>query len=219
MQFVCTRVFCFFEVFQGIFIFFVSPRTDVLPPLTPVPAAGSGAGHYPPQLRLRQQPQNHPALGGASARAGGLQHPPQEVHLGTLQVKRSHFPTTPASCRPDLILAVDGMAKPFCLLSSWRSLFSAGNPWNTLHSQVLGTAGLQRVAFTIRVYLPRWCVCCSRKCRRVASSAGGKERKDPAHDARGGKSPGWMFSVKRFCSVRAGLGKQKCPESVCWPLL
>lgn len=57
-----------------------------------LPPAGGGARHHPPQPRLRQQPQDHPAIGGTSARPGGLQHPPQEIHLGTLQVEPPFHP-------------------------------------------------------------------------------------------------------------------------------
>lgn len=53
--------------------------------------AGGGARHNPSQPRMCQQPQDHPAVGGTFARAGGLQHPPQEVHLSSIQVETGQF--------------------------------------------------------------------------------------------------------------------------------
>lgn len=80
----CTRVglsyyclcLCFFVSFSSLvlsnLIVTNSRFRFVLCCRRPPVLAGGGAGHHPSQRRLRQQPQDHSAVGGTSTRTGGL---------------------------------------------------------------------------------------------------------------------------------------------------
>lgn len=70
----------------------------IIPPKSPVLAmlnvkTGCRPRHDPSQRRLREQSEDHPAVCRASSGSSGVQHPPQEVHLRSVQVNDKNEPT------------------------------------------------------------------------------------------------------------------------------